>query len=85
MATTGARRAKIVKWGNGQAIRLSKSVLQEAQMREGEELVLKVEKGRIALEPAEVVPGIAALVSRITPRNIHKSVDWGRPVGNELW
>jgi len=83
--TVGAGRAKIVKWGNGQAVRLSKTVLEQAHMREGEELVVTVENGRIAFAPVEATPSLDELVSRITPRNVHKREDWGRPVGNEAW
>jgi len=28
---------------------------------------------------------LAALVARITPKNRHAAVDWGRPVGHEVW
>ena len=25
------------------------------------------------------------LVMKITPDNIHKEIDWGKPVGKEIW
>ncbi len=25
------------------------------------------------------------LVMKITPNNIHKEIDWGKPVGKEIW
>jgi len=28
---------------------------------------------------------LAALLERITPANRHQEVDWGQPVGKEVW
>jgi antitoxin component of MazEF toxin-antitoxin module len=28
---------------------------------------------------------LAALLERITPANRHQEVDWGQPVGKEMW
>ena len=25
------------------------------------------------------------LVMKITPNNVHKEIDWGKPVGKEIW
>ncbi len=50
--STAAARVKVVKWGNSQAVRLPKDVLKLARLREGDELTVRVENGRIALEAA---------------------------------
>ncbi len=78
-------KVHLVKWGNSHAVRLPKSVLQRAEIREGDELEVRVEKGCIALQPAAPKLTLSGLVSRITPKNLHREQDWGKPVGRELW
>lgn len=78
-------RVQLVKWGNSHAVRLPKAVLQKAEIREGDELEVRVEKGRIALQPAAPRPTLSDLVARITPKNLHHELDWGKPIGREVW
>ena len=78
-------RVQVVKWGNSQAVRLPKAVLRQADIREGDELMIRVEGHRIALEPATPEITLESLVAGITPQNRHSEQDWGRPAGNEVW
>lgn len=78
-------KVQLVKWGNSHAVRIPKTVLEQAEIREGDELEIRVEEGRIALEPAEPKLRLGDLVARITPRNLHHEQDWGKPVGKEVW
>ena len=78
-------KVQVVKWGNSHAVRLPKVVLEKAAMREGDQLEIRVEKGRIALEPARPKLTLRDLVARITPENIQGEQDWGMPVGREVW
>ncbi len=82
---TGTARARVVRWGNSQAVRLSKEVLQRAQLQEGDELTVHAEQGRIALESAALEITIEKLVAGITPQNRHGETTWGKRVGNEVW
>lgn len=82
---TGAARVRVVKWGNSQAIRLSKEVLQQAHLREGDELTVHAEQGRIALESADLETTLEKLVKGITPQNRHDVTTWGKRVGKEVW
>ena len=38
-------KAQLVKWGNSQAVRIPKSILEQANLRGGEELEIRVENG----------------------------------------
>ncbi len=78
-------KVQLVKWGNSHAVRLPKSVLQKAEVHEGDQLEVSVENGRIALQPATPKLTLRALVARITPKNLHGEQNWGRPVGREIW
>ena len=78
-------RVRVMRWGNSQAVRLPQEVLLLAQLREGDELTVRVEGGRIALEPATPEITLHKLVAGITPQNLHREQDWGKPTGNEIW
>lgn len=84
MAPATGTRVQLVKWGNSQAVRLPKAVLEQADMREGDELMVRVKKGRIELEPAKPAQTIDQLLAAITPQNLHREDDWGK-AGNEAW
>lgn len=81
---TGAK-TQLVQWGNSHAVRIPKSILDQANLREGEELEIRVEDGQIWLEPLSQKPTLDALVRRVTTKNRHGEQDWGTPVGNEAW
>jgi len=78
-------KVQLVKWGNSHAVRIPKTILEQVEIREGDELEIRVEEGRIALEPATPKLTLANLVARITPRNLHREQDWSKPVGREVW
>lgn len=52
-------------WGNGQGIRLSKTILEQAGLRIGDELDIHAENGRITLTPIRnryvTIPDYAAM------------------------
>ena len=74
------------KWGNGVGLRLPKSLLEQLRLKEGSEVDVKVEGNRLVIEPArrrrytmaEVLEGFA-------PDDRPGEVDWGKPVGREVW
>ena len=82
---TATAHVQVVKWGNSQAVRLSKEVLQQAHLHEGDELTVHAEAGRIALEATALEITLEKLVAGITRQNRHGEQDWGMRVGNEVW
>lgn len=78
-------KVQLVKWGNSHAVRIPKTVLDQAEAREGDEFEIRVEAGRIALEPASPKLTLHDLVARITPRNLYDEQEWGKPLGREVW
>ena len=79
---------KIQKWRNGQGLRFTKALLQEAQMSVGDEVRVSVQNGRIIVEPATKVRGkydLKELVLRIPQEYQAEELDWGKPVGKEEW
>jgi antitoxin MazE len=81
----GTVKVQVVKWGSSHAVRLPQAVLDQAEVRNGDLLEVRVEKGRIALEPTGPKLKLRDLVVRITPKNRHDEHNWGKPVSREVW
>lgn len=67
---------------------MTKALLQEVQIHVGDEVNVSVQKGRIIIEPVTKVRGrydLQELVSKM-PQEYHvEELDWGEPVGKEVW
>jgi antitoxin MazE len=77
-------KAQLAKWGNSLAVRIPKSVAEQARLREGDSIVIEALAGRIELRPAERIPTLEELVAQITPENRHGEIDWGPNRGKEI-
>jgi antitoxin MazE len=76
----------VAKWGNAPAIRIPKSVMQKANLHEGDAVQFEVEgPGVIVVRAARVQRTLEELVAGITRKNQHSETDWGKPLGNEAW
>ncbi len=76
----------VAKWGNAPAIRIPKSVMEKANLHEGDSISFEVAApGVVVLRAARVEPTLDDLIAGITPANRHDETDWGKPVGNEVW
>ena len=79
---------KIQKWGNSQGLRVTKALLDEARINVGDAVNVSVRKGRIVVEPVTRVRGrynLKTLISRMPKGYRAKELDWGLPVGKEVW
>jgi antitoxin MazE len=76
-------RVEVQKWGNSAAIRVPAPALKDAGMQVGQSLELRVEDGKLVLEPA--TESLDELVARITPQNSHSLALDGPAVGAEVW
>ena len=81
-------QAKIQKWGNSQGLRLTKNLLADAQLGVGDEVDISVKDGIMIVTPAKRIRGrhkLKDLVARIPENYKTSEVDWGEPVGKEVW
>jgi antitoxin MazE len=78
-------RAQIVGWGNSQALRIPRAVLDALKINEGDEVEMVAEDGKLTVHPLNPKLTLESLVEGITPENRHGEIDWGKPVGNEVW
>ncbi len=78
-------KTKLSKWGNSLAVRIPSSVAAQASLAAGSSFEVEYANGALLLTPLEDEPGLDELLEKITPENLHEEVDWGAPVGKEVW
>ena len=81
-------RTKIQKWGNSQGLRINRSILEDAQIEVGDEVDVSVQEGKIVVSPGKKTRGrydLKDLVARIPEDYQPAELDWGEPVGKEVW
>jgi len=79
---------KVQKWGNSQGIRLSKELLSDVEINVGDAVDVAVRDGALVVTPLRRVRGghdLRELVRRIPKDYKPEELDWGYPVGREVW
>ena len=72
------------KRADGLVVCIPKSVARNAGLNEGSQVELLIERDRVVLTPAKV-PSLRRLLARIKPGSRPQLIDWGKPLGRELW
>ncbi|MEO7504066.1 MAG: AbrB/MazE/SpoVT family DNA-binding domain-containing protein [Sphingomicrobium sp.] len=76
----------VKKWGNSAAVRIPAATLAAAGLKTDDAVDVREEDGRIVIEKLKTSPmTLEWLLEGITPDNVHGEVDFGRPVGKEVW
>ncbi len=75
----------IQKWGNSQGIRIPKFILDSVHWRENEKLVMSAENDKIIIERAGKRKNIKELFADFDGEYVPVEMDWGDPVGEEVW
>jgi antitoxin MazE len=79
-------KATVRKWGNSAAVRIPASVMQATRLDLDEAVDVREEAGRIVIEPVrQKTYDLGKLLKGITSKNQHEAVDFGPPVGKEVW
>jgi len=79
---------RVQKWGNSQGVRLSKELLADADIEPGDTVDVSVHDGTLVVKPVRRVRGrleLAELVREIPTDYEPCEIDWGPPVGREVW
>ena len=79
-----------LKWGNSLALRIPKAFAQEIGASVGKPANMEVRDGKLVVEIAKSKRRrrrytLEQLVASIRPENRHSELEWGPPVGNEVW
>jgi antitoxin MazE len=79
-------KATIQKWGNSLALRIPKSFATHSSIKQGSVVDLSLDNGRMIVEPTkEQEYSLKDLLALVTKKNLHSEVDFGAPVGKEVW
>jgi antitoxin MazE len=79
-------QTKLQKWGNSLGLRIPKSFAAEAGVEAGSEVDLSVRGGELRVRAAHRRRlSLAALLRKVTRKNLHAGVETGEPVGREAW
>lgn len=79
---------KVQQWGNSQGVRLNKQMLLEVAIGVGDEVEVAVRDGTLVVTPIRRVRGghdLRELVRRVPKDYAVGELDWGAPVGREVW
>jgi len=74
----------VQRWGNSLAVRLPKAVVDQAGLREGENVTVSVEDGTLIIRKSMKPTTLADLLAGCRDDNRHEPIEWGPPVGREL-
>jgi antitoxin MazE len=79
-------KAAVKKWGNSAAIRIPAAVLRATHLDLDDPVDIREEEGCIVIQPVHSKAyELRDLLKDITPKNQHQSIDFGSPVGKEVW
>lgn len=76
----------VKKWGNSAAVRIPAAVMETAKFALEQPVDIRAEDGRVVIEPINKKEyDIEQLIKSISTENSHTLVDFGKPVGHEVW
>lgn len=79
-------KTRIQKWGNSLALRIPKSFAVEAHLEQDSVVEMSLVDGKLVVVPiTESALTIDQLLAGVTKKNLHREVDTGREIGNEVW
>lgn len=79
-------RVTVKKWGNSASVRIPASVMAAAGIRIDQVVDVAEEDGRIVLHPVRAPSyTLDDLLDGMTPETFHEEVDFGPPMGKEIW
>lgn len=79
---------KVQKMENSDGIYFSKKMLEEAQMNVGDEVQVTIQNGRIIVETAAQACkriDLQTLLAKMPEDYQPEELNWGKPVGKEVW
>jgi antitoxin MazE len=79
-------KTRVQKWGNSLALRIPKSYANEVGLQRETSVEVSLNDGRLIVTPvSKPKPTLKQLLAKISKDNLHREVDTGTAVGNELW
>ena len=82
-------KTEFLKWGNSLALRVPSAFAKDIGASEGKKADMTVEDGVLVVKVVKSRQRrryrLEDLIVGITKENYHREVEWGGPVGSEVW
>ncbi|QHZ54027.1 AbrB/MazE/SpoVT family DNA-binding domain-containing protein [Paenibacillus larvae] len=75
----------VSKWGNSLALRIPRHFAESLNLHEGTEVELKLSEDCLSVKPKKKRYTLEELCASIKDGNQHDLIDFGKPVGEEIW
>jgi len=75
----------IKKWGNSQAVRIPKAILEMVNLEENDRVEIKVQDGNMLIIPIRNRRTLAERIAEYNGEYQCDEWDTGKPSGNEVW
>jgi antitoxin MazE len=77
---------RIQKWGNSLALRIPKPFAAEVGLEPNSPVEISLVDGSLVITPvAQPALSLKELLAQVNEANLHREVDTGPAVGNEIW
>jgi antitoxin MazE len=76
---------RVAKWGNSLAVRIPQEAAARIGLTEGSEVIMDVNDQTITIRRIKRITSLDELLKGVTPGNSGREVDFGPPVGREVW
>jgi antitoxin MazE len=82
-------KTKFLRWGNSLALRVPNAFAKEIGATEGKTAEMTIEAGVLVVKVAKPRKrrryALEQLIAGIIKENCHAEIDWGPPIGREVW
>ena len=76
---------RVTRWGNSLAVRIPKHLAEQTNSRRVRRSSSSVAEGALTIRPRARTYSLEELLEQVTPENRHDEIDWGEPLGKEIW
>ena len=76
--------AMVQKWGNSLGIRIPNLIVKEFSLKNGSVVNINNNGNEILIKPIKK-SRLSEMLDKIDDENLHQEIDWGKPVGKEIW
>lgn len=79
-------KSQVGQWGNSLAVRIPKHVAESLDLQPNDAIEFTVADGKVTLAPVRDLPDFSLdeLLAQVTEPS-EPEVDWGKPMGQEIW
>lgn len=78
--------SRVQKWGNSLAVRIPSVFAKELGISDDSPVEISLADGDLIVHALSAeIPTLEELLEQVTEENRHGEVDWGPPMGREVW